>query len=132
MRDLNTMPQNDPITEEKAWFIALGDHPELAKIIEEEGDLPEEMVDEEGNVWNPQIHLTLHCTLECQIARDEPAGIAAIAEQLTACNLSRHDVRHAMADPLATQLSQMMNEQQRFDQTQYLKELHEVVQEHLS
>ena len=51
--------------------IAVRDHPDLRRALES-GSLPEELTDEQGNAWNPRVHLTMHAIVERQIANDDP------------------------------------------------------------
>lgn len=113
--------------EDEAWEIALNDHPEYRQLWEDD-KLPEELVDENGEVMSPHIHLTMHSMIERQIAKDEPRGVAAIARQLEELGVSRHDIRHEMGRPLAEQMWHMLKEQHAFDEGWYLAELRKVVE----
>ena len=120
------LPPLRQLTEEEAWEIALNDHPEYREGIEA-GTLPEEILDEGGELMNPRLHLTLHTIVEKQIAADEPQGVAEIARQLAALGVSRHNIRHAIATPLVEQLWAMQTEGAEFDEADYLEQLRDVV-----
>ncbi len=116
----------DGLSEEEAWEIALRDHPEYRKAIEK-GTLPDEITDEHGNVMSPRAHLAIHVSVERQIAADTPDGIASIAQDLERCGVSHHEVRHLIGEPLAAQMWYMTKEGCPFDERRYLAELHETV-----
>ena len=120
------LPPLRELSEEEAWEIALNDHPEYRAGIED-GTLPEEILDERGEVMNPRLHLTLHTIVEKQIAADEPRGVAEIARELAALGVSRHNIRHAIATPLVEQLWAMQAEGAEFDEAEYLEQLRDVV-----
>lgn len=112
--------------EKRALEIALNDHPEFREAFEND-TLPEEMLGEDGEPFNPRLHLILHVIVEQQLAADAPPGIAEIAEQLAERGASRHEIRHIIGVPLAEQLWLMQTEQAAFDSDGYLDKLREAV-----
>ena len=58
-------------------------HPELLELSLVE-KLPEEAIDENGNVWSVDMHLNIHGVLENQLAQNEPEGIANVALKMEA------------------------------------------------
>ena len=122
------MQRKKRLSEDDAFQIALRDHPDLRKAFEND-TLPEEMTDEEGNAWNPRVHLQLHAVVERQIANDEPKGVAEIAGQLEHAGVDRHEIRHIIAQPLAEQMWYMMKEGSVFDEKLYLLQLEEALEQ---
>ena len=116
------------LSEDEAWEIALEDHPDLRKAWEE-GALPEEMTDQDGNVWNPELHLSVHAMLERQFANDDPPGIAALVEKLVERGVQHHDIRHLIAEPFVDQLWQQMNGGREFDNAVYLRDVEAIIDE---
>ncbi len=121
------MAEEELLGEAEAWQIALKDHPEFRQAFED-GTLPEEIVDETGNVVNPHLHLTAHVIIERQLAGDSPKGVATIARELEELGLSRHEIRHEMARPATGQIWYMLKEKCQFDEKRYLDELREIVE----
>ncbi len=119
----------ESMTESEAFQIALGDHPELRDLFLSDS-LPEEMLDDDGNVWNPRSHLDLHAVIERQIAMDEPRGIVGVAAQLEELKIDHHEIRHLIAGPLSEQIWHMLQEKRPFNERQYLRQLRAIVQEH--
>jgi hypothetical protein len=117
------------LSEDAALEIALRDHPEYRKAWEK-GELPDEIVGEDGEPMSPQLHLDMHVVVERQLAADDPKGVVAIAGELEQLGLSAHDVRHEIACALASQMWSMLNEGRVFDEKQYLAELREIVDSH--
>jgi hypothetical protein len=117
------------LSEDAAWEIALRDHPEYRKAWKK-GELPDEIVGEDGEPVSPHLHLQMHAVVERQLAADEPAGVAAIAEQLEQLGLSPHDIRHEIGCAVASQMWSMLNEGCAFDEKGYLAELREIVESH--
>lgn len=114
------------LSEDEAWEISLNEHPEFRRAWEE-GRLPEEVVDEDGEVVNPKLHLSMHATVERQLSADDPKGVAEIARALEELGLSRHQIRHEMGRSVATQMWYMLQEGCDFDEQQYLSELRRIV-----
>ena len=121
------MAEEGSLSEAEALQIALKDHPEFQQAFED-GTLPEEILDENGDTVNPQLHLTAHVIIERQLAEDKPKGVAAVARELEELGLSRHEIRHEMARPATGQIWYMMKEGCDFDEKRYLDELWEVVE----
>ena len=61
------------LSEDEAYRIALNDHPEYKRMIDE-GNLPDEIVDEEGNAMSPRAHLAMHQIVERQLASKTNPG----------------------------------------------------------
>ncbi len=114
------------MSEDQAWQKALDDHPEYRDGVLD-GSLPEEILDANGELINPRLHLTMHAIVEQQLAGDEPAGIAEIARQLANLGVSPHEIRHLISGPLAEQLWAMQSEGAPFDTAGYLEDLREIV-----
>lgn len=123
------MPEKKPLTEDEAFEIALNDHPDLRKRFLK-GKLPDEMFDDQGNAWNPRLHLDIHAIIERQIANDEPRGIAEIARQLAEAGVDRHEIRHLLAQPATNQMWHMMKEGRPYDEEQHLRELRKILKKH--
>ena len=114
------------MSEDDAWQKALDDHPEYRDGILD-GSLPEEILDANGELINPRLHLTMHAIVEQQLAADEPVGIAEIARQLADLGVSQHEIRHIISGPLAEQLWMMQSKGAQFDSAGYLRELRNIV-----
>ncbi len=122
------MSEEQRLDEDAAWLIAVDDHPELKDDFED-GKLPDELEDENGNVWNPHMHLSLHAILECQIANDEPAGVRQAEKQLIDAGVDRHESRHLLARPLTEQLFEMTKNEAKFNEEIYMQEIAEIVKQ---
>jgi uncharacterized protein DUF1841 len=114
------------MTEDDAWQKALDDHPEYRDGVLD-GSLPEEILDANGELINPRLHLTMHAIVEQQLAADEPPGIAEIARQLADLGIAQHEIRHLISGPLAEQLWMMQSKGAQFDEAGYLEELRNIV-----
>ena len=95
-------------------------HPDLLEIFDA-GDLPDKAIDEQGNEWNVNAHLSFHTIVENQLAQDAPSGIVKQALKMESDGiLGSHDVRHVIANAFAAHFSEMNNEDRAFDEQQYL------------
>lgn len=80
-------------------------HPEYARYLERIEDyLDYEWLPEHGET-NPFLHLSLHLSIQEQSAIDQPPGIRAIHQQLTARHLgdwaaAEHDMMEALAETI--------------------------------
>ena len=121
---------DEKLTEDQAWEIAVRDHPDLRRALESDS-LPEELVDDQGNAWSPRLHLTTHAIVERQIANDDPRGVATISKQLANAGVSHHEIRHIMGQAVSTQMWYMMQEGCPFDEERYMRDLHELLETYL-
>lgn len=119
-------PNRELMSEDEAWEIALDDHPEYRRGIEDD-TLPDEIVGEDGEPMSPRAHLMVHAIVERQLAVDEPRGVAEIARQLAALGVSHHEIRHVIGVAVAEQLWTMQTQGAKFDEAAYLAQLREEV-----
>ena len=123
------MARKKKLSEDEAQEIALKDHPEWRRQLEDD-TLPDEIVGEDGEPMSPRAHLAIHSVVERQLAADDPKGVVAIARQLEELGLSRHDIRHEIGRALANQMWYIMQEECTFDEKSYFADLREIVQSH--
>lgn len=112
--------------EYEADEIVLRMHPDFLEVVRSGRDLPEEITDEDSNVWNPRMHLAMHSAVESQLVRNQPEGIFTLACELESeQRIGSHQIRHAMADVFAGMIWSMQREDKLFDSDLYLKEISE-------
>ncbi len=98
-------------------------HPELLKLSLSDR-LPEEAIDENGNVWNVNIHLNIHAALENQLAQNEPEGITDVALKMEAEGiLGAHEVRHVIMNSLANSIWKIQRDKVPFDEKAYMADI---------
>ena len=124
-----TRKKKRKLTEDAALEIALRDHPEWRRA-QDQGELPDEIVGEDGQPMSPRAHLHIHAVVERQLAADEPKGVAAVARELEQLGVSQHDVRHEIGAVMTEHIWYMTKEGCPFDEGRYLAELREVVRLH--
>ena len=117
------------LTEDTALETALRDHPEWRRAWEK-GELPDEMIGEDGQPMSPRAHLHIHTVVERQLAAEEPKDVVAIAQELEQLGVSRHDVRHEIGAVIAEHMWYMTKEGCPFDEGRYLADLRKVVESH--
>jgi hypothetical protein len=117
------------LSEDEAFGIALNDHPEYRRLFERDA-LPEEMVDEHGNLMSPRLHLHMHQIVERQLASDQPTGVREIERRLLRAGVSRHGVRHIIAQAVSDELWHIGKEKRPFDEDRYLRELRKLASEY--
>jgi hypothetical protein len=115
------------LSEVEAYEIALSDHPEYVGPLAQ-GNLPDQVVDEHGNLMNPRLHLTMHAVVERQLAADDPKGVVAIASELDLLGFSAHDIRHEIARVLVEETYDMVQRKRVFDAARYLAKLRAAVE----
>jgi hypothetical protein len=108
------------LTEEAALEIALRDHPDWRRA-RNKGELPDEVLSEDGQPMSPRAHFHIHAVVERQLASDDPKGVVAIAQALEQLGVSRHDVRHEIGTVIAEHMWYMTKEGCRFDEGRYLE-----------
>lgn len=117
------------ITDDEALELALRDHPQWRRQWND-GTLPDEIVGEDGEPMSPRMHIELHKIVERQLAADDPKGIVAVARQLEQLGVSRHDIRHAIARAVASEIWHINTQGSEFDRDRYFAELRETVEEY--
>jgi hypothetical protein len=121
------MAKREALTEDEALEVALNDHPQWIQQWKT-NTLPKEIIGEDGEPMNPTLHIILHTIIERQLSADDPAGVADVARTLEQLGVSRHEVRHQIGGPLSQQLWAMQYERQAFDVSQYMDDLHQIVE----
>lgn len=100
-------------------------HPELLEL-SDAGRFPEEAIDENGNVWNVNAHLSIHTALENQLAKNEPEGITDVALKMEADGiLGSHEVRHVIMNSLANSIWKIQRDKVPFDDKAYMADIEE-------
>jgi Domain of unknown function (DUF1841) len=117
------------LSEHAARDIALKYHPEWRRAMKK-GGLPAQLIGDNGEFINQELHLTIHTIVERQLASDAPQGVVAIARQLEQLGLSQHDIRHEIGRAVASQLWYLLQEGSVFDEPRYLAELQALVESH--
>jgi hypothetical protein len=111
------------LSEDDAAELVWQMHPDLDELRQAKR-LPKEFVDEEGNPWNPRMHIEMHFVIERQLASDEPAGIADLAIGYEREGiLDSHEVRHALASAVGDELWLMTQEKIPFDNDRYFSSI---------
>ena len=96
-------------------------HPEYHGLLADCGrHLERDYAPEDGTV-NPFLHLNLHLAIEEQLAIDQPAGIRAEYQRLTAALGSEHDAKHAILECLGETLWRAQRNATAPDEAQYLE-----------
>jgi hypothetical protein len=114
---------DDQFTDDQFMDDVLCQHPDLARMMLD-GQLPDELIDDDGNAWSPWTHIQLHIVVERQLAGDKPAGIRATALSMERDKkLSQHDIRHVIAAALAEQIWHAVKEQRTFDEALYFRDI---------
>jgi len=124
-----TRKKKRELSEEAALEIAVRDHPEWRRAWEK-GELPDEIIGEDGQPMSPHTHLQIHAVVERQLVADEPKGVLVIAHELEQLGVSKHNVRHEIGAVIAEHMWYMTKEGCPFDEGRYLAELRAIVESH--
>lgn len=81
-------------------------HPEYHALFNDPAQNQDKDYAPDGNVVNPFLHLMMHLTMQEQISIDQPPGIRAHFQRLTAHYRSEHDALHKMMECLGEMLWQ--------------------------
>ena len=84
----------------------IGKHPEYHQLLENPQLSQGKDYSPETGETNPFLHLMMHLTIEEQISIDQPPGIRAHFNRLTAHYQSEHDAQHRMMECLGEMLWQ--------------------------
>lgn len=117
---------NLSLMEERVLKIILA-HPEYTPYLEN----IEEYVDKEwpvsGSESNPFLHLSLHLSLQEQVAIDQPHGIAAIHQKLIMQKGNAIEAEHMMMGPLTEMIWKAQKYHTGLDVKSYLEALHVLI-----
>lgn len=122
---IDAAPEHSDLLDEESFFYerSLEMHPVLLEL-DHAGELPEEAVDEDGNVWNVTMHLNIHAILENQLANNQPEGITEVALKMEAEHiLSSHEVRHVIMNSIATSIWKLQRDKVPFDDQAYMADI---------
>jgi hypothetical protein len=113
----------EELSEDEAFELAWEMHPDLNRMRLKD-TLPEEMVDGEGNVWSPRMHIDMHVIVERQLANNDPDGIAdrAIKYEREG-KLDSHEIRHMLAAAVSEQVWYMSKEGRPFSSERYFDDI---------
>jgi hypothetical protein len=111
--------------EDAVTMEVLRQHPEYSDLWEQaELPLSEEEVLRDG--VNPFLHVTIHATVENQIANGDPPQTAETLEALIQAGYDRHEAIHAIGSLVAEQIFEIMARDQPFDPESYVEALREL------
>ncbi len=95
------------------------EHPEYHPVLEDrERYLDRDWKPEAGDT-NPFLHVAMHLAIEEQLSIDQPPGIRAAVETITA-KLGEHGARHEVMECLAEVIWQAQRHNALFDNAKYL------------
>ena len=84
----------------------VAEHPEYAADLDDEARALATMYEVEAGRTNPFLHLSMHLTIEEQLAIDQPTGIRQAVALLAARRGSIHDAHHEVMECLGEMLWQ--------------------------
>ena len=88
----------DPMAQLAARWIA--EHPEYHAHLDDEAAALQAVYSVEGGRSNPFLHLSMHLTIEEQVAIDQPAGIRQAVQLLAGRRGSLHEAHHEVMECL--------------------------------
>ena len=100
-------------------------HPQYYGLWERLDEVSNEELQRDGT--NPVMHVLIHQIIENQIAGQSPPETAKTLEQLQQQGLSRHEAVHKIGEVLASDMAEMMQSQQSFDNQRYVQSLRQLV-----
>jgi len=116
----------EEISEEDARLVqAMRDHPEYADLWGRLGELSDEQIQRDGT--NPILHITIHQTIENQIAIGKPKETAQAIEALMQQGLSRHEAIHRVGTVLADEIFHILKDERPFDEAGFVRKLQRLV-----
>jgi hypothetical protein len=115
-----------PLTGENARMVsAMREHPEYSDLWGRLDELSDEEIERDG--VNPILHITIHSTIENQIADDNPKEVRRVVEALMRQGLTRHEAIHRVGRVLSDEIFHILNEDRPFDEPGYIRKLRQLV-----
>ena len=100
-------------------------HPQYYELWERLDEVSNEELERDGT--NPVMHVLIHQIIENQIDGQSPPETAETLEQLQQQGLSRHEAVHKIGEVLASDMAEMMQTHQTFDNQRYVQSLRQLV-----
>ncbi|PZO92516.1 MAG: DUF1841 domain-containing protein [Haemophilus parainfluenzae] len=98
-------------------------HPEYTPYLENIEEYIHKEWHADNSEHNPFLHLSLHLSLQEQVAIDQPRGIAAIHQKLSEQKGSAIEAEHVMMGPLTEMIWKAQKYHTGLDVTSYLEAL---------
>ncbi len=115
-----------PLSEEDARLAqAMREHPEYADLWGHLDELSDEQIERDGT--NPILHVTIHTTIENQLAIGQPPETGQAVEVLMQQGLSRHEAIHRVGTVLAEEIYGVLKDNRPFDESEFTRKLKQLV-----
>jgi len=113
------------IDEEDAVTVkSLREHPEYYEVWDRVDELSDEELIQDG--VNPILHVTIHQTIENQLAAKDPPVVHETLERLMRSGLSRHEAIHAIGSVLSVEIWEILKDERPFDEEKYERGLRQL------
>ena len=103
---------------------ALREHPEYYGVWDQADELSDEELIRDG--VNPILHVTIHQTVENQLAAKDPPVVHETLERLMRSGLSRHEAIHAIGSVLCEEIWEILSQERPFDEERYERGLRQL------
>lgn len=103
---------------------SLQEHPEYYEVWDRVDVLSDEELIQDG--VNPILHVTIHQTVENQLAAKDPPVVHETLERLMRSGLSRHEAIHAIGSVLSEEIWEILSQERPFDEERYERGLQQL------
>jgi hypothetical protein len=111
--------------EEARLARAMREHLEYYDLWGRLDELADEEIERDG--VNPILHVTIHATIENQIADRNPKEVSQVVNTLIRQGLSRHEAIHRVGQLFTEKLFPVLKDRRPFDEPGYIRELRQLV-----
>jgi len=112
--------------EDRGMVAVMAEHPEYADLWDRLDQLSDAEIERDGT--NPILHITIHQTVENQIAIGDPPETAQTVEALVQAGLSRHEAVHRVGSVVMEEVWHVMREKRPFDRPRFVGRLRELLE----
>lgn len=119
--ELSGLDESQLNDEDRGLLEAMRMHPEYYDLWGRLDEVSDEELERDGS--NPVLHITIHQTIENQIAANDPPETARTLARLMKQNQTRHEAVHEIGTVMAEEIYEMMKFKRTFDQQRYVKKL---------
>ena len=105
---------------------AMREHPEYADLWDHLDELSDEQIERDGT--NPVAHVTIHATIEAQIADGEPKETGEAVEALMRQGLARHEAIHRVGTVLAEEIFHILKDKRPFDKAGFVRQIKQLAE----
>jgi Domain of unknown function (DUF1841) len=112
----------DPSDEDDLTMLIEARHAEFGAALQDD----EELVGDDGEPFNPRLHVTIHQVVANQLLADDPPATWQAVQRLADLGYDWHNIMHMIGSVVAADLHSAIAEKRPFDAADYARRLQDL------